>query len=65
MPIPDFQSLMLPIMKIAQDGAEHTARELRQLIGVSRELMIEHGIGVAEEHAYSIKKIGSDYFDEA
>jgi restriction system protein len=33
MPIPDFQSLMLPIMKIAQDGAEHTARELRQHIG--------------------------------
>jgi restriction system protein len=28
------------------------------------ELMIEHGIGVAEEHAYSVKKIDSDYFDE-
>jgi restriction system protein len=33
MPIPDFQSLMLPIMKIAADGEEHTARELRQRIG--------------------------------
>jgi restriction system protein len=29
------------------------------------ELMIEHNIGVAEEHAYRIKKIDSDYFDEA
>ena len=29
------------------------------------ELMIEHGIGVAEEHAYSVKKIDSDYFDES
>ena len=29
------------------------------------ELMIEHGIGVAEEHAYRVKKIDSDYFDEA
>lgn len=28
------------------------------------ELMIEHNIGVAEEHAYSIKKIDSDYFEE-
>jgi restriction system protein len=28
------------------------------------ELMIEHEIGVAEEHAYSVKKIDSDYFDE-
>lgn len=29
------------------------------------ELMIEHDIGVAEEHAYSVKKIDSDYFEEA
>ncbi len=29
------------------------------------ELMIEHGVGVAEEHAYTVKKIDSDYFDEA
>ncbi len=29
------------------------------------ELMIEHAVGVAEEHAYSVKKIDSDYFDEA
>src|SRR6266516_259774 len=33
MAIPDFQSLMLPIMKIAEDSEEHTARELRQRIG--------------------------------
>jgi restriction system protein len=33
MEIPDFQSLMLPIMKIAQDGEEHTMREVRQRIG--------------------------------
>jgi len=33
MAIPDFQSLMLPIMKIAEDGNEHTSRELRQRIG--------------------------------
>jgi restriction system protein len=29
------------------------------------ELMIERGIGVAEEQAYSVKKIDSDYFDES
>lgn len=29
------------------------------------ELMIGHGIGVAEEHSYSVKKIDSDYFEEA
>ena len=29
------------------------------------ELMIEHDIGVAAEHTYRVKKIDSDYFDEA
>jgi len=37
------------------------------LVGGRRlaELMIEHNIGVAEEHAYLVKKIDSDYFEEA
>jgi len=37
------------------------------LIGGHRlaELMIEHNIGVAEEHAYRVKKIDSDYFEES
>jgi restriction system protein len=29
------------------------------------ELMIDHGVGVAEERAYSVKKIDSDYFVES
>ena len=29
------------------------------------ELMIDRGVGVAEEHAYSVKKIDRDYFEEA
>jgi restriction system protein len=28
------------------------------------ELMIEHNIGVAEEQAYRVKKIDTDYFEE-
>jgi restriction system protein len=51
------------------ENAREYAAGLHQkviLIDGSRlaELMIEHGIGVAEEHAYSVKKIDSDYFDE-
>jgi restriction system protein len=41
MPIPDFQSLMLPIMKIAGDGAEHRGHELRQRIGEKLGLTVE------------------------
>jgi restriction system protein len=52
------------------DNASDYAAGLHQkiiLIGGRRlaELMIEHGIGVSEEHAYSVKKIDGDYFEEA
>ena len=52
------------------DNAREYAASLHQkiiLIDGRRlaELMIEHGTGVAEEHAYSVKKIDSDYFEEA
>ena len=52
------------------DNAREYAEGLHQkiiLIGGRRlaELMIEHNLGVAEEQAYSIRKIDSDYFDEA
>lgn len=52
------------------DNASDYAASLHQkviLIDGRRlaELMIEHNIGVAEEHAYRIKKIDSDYFEEA
>lgn len=51
------------------DNATHYVEGLHQkviLIDGRRlaELMIEHNIGVAEEHAYRIKKIDSDYFEE-
>lgn len=32
MPIPDYQSLMLPVMKYVSDGQEHTTKEVRQKI---------------------------------
>jgi restriction system protein len=28
MPIPDFQSIMLPLLKLCSDGQEHTSREM-------------------------------------
>ena len=52
------------------DNAREYAVSLHQkiiLIGGRRlaELMIEHNIGVAPEHPYVVKKIDSDYFEEA
>lgn len=34
MPIPDFQSLMLPVLRIASDGKEHTIRESEARLAV-------------------------------
>lgn len=34
MPIPDYQSLMLPVLRVAEDRKEHTASEMRQRIAV-------------------------------
>ena len=51
------------------DNARDYAASLQQkiiLVDGRRlaELMIEHGIGVTKEHAYIVKKVDSDYFDE-
>jgi restriction system protein len=32
MPIPDFQTIMLPMLKAASDGKEYALRDMRQLL---------------------------------
>jgi restriction system protein len=62
--IPPFQELMLPALQML--GAAGLHQKIILIDGRRlAELMIEHGIGVAEEHAYSVKKIDSDYFEES
>jgi len=41
MPIPDYQTLMLPLLKSAQDGAEHTMRETGDRLAVEFKLTQE------------------------
>jgi restriction system protein len=38
MPIPDYQSLMLPVLRVAEDRKEHTVSEMRQRIAVELNL---------------------------
>jgi len=52
MAIPDYQSIMLPLLKLTGDG--------QQLA----ELMIEHNLGVTRKEVYEVKQIDSDYFSE-
>jgi restriction system protein len=41
MPIPDYQSLMLPVLRLLQDRKEHSVSEMRQRIA--------NQLGLAEE----------------
>ena len=41
MPIPDYQTIMLPLLKSAQDGAEHTMREAVERLAVEFNLTQE------------------------
>ena len=49
MPVPDYQSLMLPVLKALADGAE-LAR-----------LMVEYNIGMRTRIRHAIKRVGEDY----
>lgn len=75
MPIPDFQSLMLPVLEVAADGQEHagsaliakmvdrfglTEAERAELLPSGRQLRF--GVGVRIEERVEIKKIDEDYF---
>lgn len=41
MPIPDFQTIMLPLLKLMGDGKEHTSKEIREVIAKSFHLSNE------------------------
>jgi restriction system protein len=41
MPIPDFQTLMLPLMKLLSDGQERTMREVTDRLAESFQLTAE------------------------
>jgi len=52
MPVPDFQSVMLPLLKKASDGKRLA------------ELMIDFNVGVSSRALYDVKRIDGDYFNE-
>ena len=71
MAIPDFQAIMLPMLRFAADGSEQSMPDVRstladQMIDGLRlaQLMIDFNVGVSQAHAYEIKRIDSDYFAE-
>ena len=41
MPIPDFQSLMLPVLRFVEDGKDHSTAEMRERIAGDLQLTLD------------------------
>ena len=52
MPVPDYQTLMLPVLRVLSDG-EELAR-----------LMVVHDIGIRTRVCHQVKRIDEDYFTQ-
>ena len=78
MGVPDFQSLMLPLLRIAGDSKEHslavaraalasefnlTHAEQDELLPSGRQSRFANRVAWAK--VYSVKRVDSDYFEEA
>ena len=59
---------MITTSQFSQEARDYVRRIEKKIVLIDgkelAELMIDHGIGVTEVAAYSIKKVNSDYFEE-
>ena len=66
MSIPDYETLMLPVLESLGDGQEYVSRIERKIVLIDgrqlAELMIDHGIGSTISRTYEIRRVDSDYF---
>jgi len=69
MPIPDFQTLMLPLLRYCADSKEarpYAAQVNNKIVLIDgpmlADLMIDYGLGVTTVTSYEIKRVDSDYF---
>ena len=73
MTIPDYQSLMLPLLKQAahaETRVPEVAEKLADELGITAEeqrladLMVEHNVGVRISRAIEFKRLDEDFFAE-
>src|SRR5438128_4035382 len=58
MAVPDFQTLMLPVLKLATDGQEHTSAETIELVALA------HQCWAIEQQYQELKsELGLDHFE--
>ena len=62
------KGVLITTSQFSQDAKDYVGRIEKKIILVGGEelaqLMIDHGIGVAEVRTYSVRKMDLDYFEE-
>jgi restriction endonuclease Mrr len=73
LPIPDYQTIMLPFLAAMSDGAVRRPPDVGKLLASQfnmsdgeqlAQLMMDFGVGVTEVDTYKVKKLDRDYFKE-
>ncbi|OOF00220.1 hypothetical protein BZG78_05350 [Salinivibrio sp. MA351] len=59
MTIPDYQSLLLPLLKVVADQQAYTLRFICKRL---KALMIDFGVSTGQ--VFEVKQLNSDYFSE-
>jgi restriction system protein len=63
------KGVLITTSKFSQDAHEYVRRIEKRIVLIDgqqlTDLMIDHGVGVAEVAAFSIKRVDEDYFEEA
>jgi restriction system protein len=62
------KDVLITTSGFSSDARDYVGRIEKRIVLIDgpqlAELMIEHGIGVAEVQTYTLKRLDSDYFDE-
>lgn len=61
MTIPDYQSLLLPLLKVVADQQAYTLRIICKRL---KDLVIDFGVGFSTGQVFKVKQLDSDYFSE-
>jgi restriction endonuclease Mrr len=63
-PIPDFQSLMLPVLRELAERIDEQRAVVRDRVARDSTLMIDYGVGVSEVQTIKLMKLDEDWFAE-
>lgn len=74
---PDFQTVMLPLLRAVDDDRDHQISEIveqyverieKRIVLIDGAmlagLMLDHGVGVATARTYAVPRVDLDYFEQ-